>query len=117
MDKEKNMTEEKELKNLIIQGAIYKTTFTKKFEERKIWKTPNSNQLYSFMPGTIIDILVKPKDKVKKGDTLLLLDAMKMENRVCAPFDGEVVKINVKKDEIVPRKHLMIEVAPKQSRK
>ena len=111
------MTEEKELKNLIIQGAVYKTTFTKKFEKRVNWEAPNENLLYSFIPGTIIDIFVKPKDKVKEGETLLLLEAMKMQNKVCMPFDGEIVKIHVKKNDIIPRKHLMIEVAKKQMKK
>ena len=111
------MSEEKEFKNLIVQGAVYKTTFTKKFEERENWKEKNDNLIYSFIPGTIIDIFVKPKKKVKKGETLLLLEAMKMQNRVRMPFDGEVVKIHVKKNEIIPRKHLMIEIAPKQLKK
>lgn len=107
------MAEKKELKNLIIQGAIYKTTYTKKFEERINWEAPNENLLYSFIPGTIIDIFVKPKDKVKEGETLLLLEAMKMQNQVRMPFDGEIVKIHVKKDEVIPKRHLMIEVARK----
>ncbi|MDR2911450.1 MAG: acetyl-CoA carboxylase biotin carboxyl carrier protein subunit [Bacteroidales bacterium] len=111
------MDEEKELKNLIIQGAVYKTTFTKKFEKRVNWEAPNSNLLYSFIPGTIIDIFVKPKDKVKEGETLLLLEAMKMQNQVRMPFDGEIVKIYVKKNDIIPKKHLMIEIAPKQLKK
>ena len=111
------MAEEKELKNLIIQGAIYKTTFTGKFEERVNWEAPNENNIYSFIPGTIIDIFVKPKSKVKEGETLLLLEAMKMQNRVRMPFDGEIVKIHVKKNDVIPRKHLMIEIAPKQLKK
>ena len=111
------MAEEKELKNLVIQGAVYKTTLTQKFEERVKWETPNDNFLYSFISGTIIDIFVKPKDKVKKGETLLLLEAMKMQNQVRMPFDGEVVNVYVKKDDIIPRKHLMIEIAPRQLRK
>lgn len=111
------MAEEKELKNLIIQGVIYKTTFTKKFEERVNWEAPNGNLLYSFIPGTIVDIFVKPKDKVKEGEILLLLEAMKMQNQVRMPFDGEIVKIHVKKNDIIPRKHLMIEIVPKQLKK
>ena len=107
------MTEEKEFKNLIVQGAIYKTTFTRKFEERINWEAPNENLLYSFIPGTIIDIFCKVKDKVKEGETLLLLEAMKMQNQVRMPFDGEIVKIHVKKDEIIPKRHLMIEIKPK----
>lgn len=108
------MSEKKELKELIIQGAIYKTTLTKKFEERVNYETPNENLLYSFIPGTIIDLFVKPKEKVKEGQTILLLEAMKMQNQVRMPFDGEIVKIHVKKDEVIPNRHLMLEVKPKK---
>ena len=76
------------------------------------YETPNENLLYSFIPGTIIDIFVKPKQKVKEGETLLLLEAMKMQNQVRMPFDGEIVKIYVKKDEVVPNRHLMVEIKP-----
>ncbi|MCG6186095.1 acetyl-CoA carboxylase biotin carboxyl carrier protein subunit [Maribellus maritimus] len=107
------MTEEKEYKNLIVQGAIYKTTYTRKFEDRLMWEAPNENLLYSFIPGTIIDIYIKPKDKVKEGETLLLLEAMKMQNQVRMPFDGEIVKIYVKKEDVIPKRHLMIEIKPK----
>lgn len=104
--------ENKELKTLVIQGAVYKTNYTWKFENRVNWEAPNPNNLYSFMPGTIIDIFVKPNEKVKEGETLLLLEAMKMQNQVRMPFDGQIVKILVKKDQIIPRKHLMIEIKP-----
>ncbi len=106
------MAEEKELKNLVIQGAVYKTTYTKRFENRVKYVTPDPNELYSFIPGTIIDLFVKPKQKVKEGETLLLLEAMKMENQVRMPFDGEIVKIHVKKGEVIPNRHLMIVIKP-----
>ena len=106
------MTEEKKLKTLIVQGSVYKTTYTWKFENRIKWQTPDPNYIYSIIPGTIIDIFVKPKDKVKEGETLLLLEAMKMQNQVRMPFDGEIVKIYVKKDEAIPRKHLMVKIKP-----
>jgi len=108
------MSEEKVMKELIIQGAVYKTTFTRKFEERINWEAPNINMLYSFIPGTIIDIFVKPKQKVKEGETLLLLEAMKMQNQVRMPFDGEIVKIHVKKDEVIPNRYLIMEIKPKK---
>ncbi|MGC9354872.1 MAG: biotin/lipoyl-containing protein [Mariniphaga sp.] len=110
------MTEEKEFKNLVVQGAVYKTTYTWKFENRVKWETPNPNHIYSFIPGTIIDIFVKPKEKVKEGETLLLLEAMKMQNQVRMPFDGEIVKIHVKKDEVIPKKFLMLEIKPARIR-
>ncbi len=111
--KRNTMSKEQEYKSLIVQGAIYKTHYTRKFEYRVKWEAPNENLLYSFIPGTIIDIFVKPKDKVKEGETLLLLEAMKMQNQVRMPFDGEIVRIHVKKDEIIPKRHLMIEIKPK----
>jgi len=104
------MAEEKELKNLIVQGAIYKTQYTWKFENRVNYETPNENMIYSFIPGTIVDIFVKTNQKVKEGDTLLLLEAMKMENQVRMPFDGKIVKIYVRKDEVIPKRHLMLEI-------
>lgn len=107
------MAKEKEYKDLIIQGAVYKTTFTKKFENRVNWEAPNINLLYSFIPGTIIDIFVKPREKVKEGQTILLLEAMKMQNQIRMPFDGEIVRINVKKDEVIPNRHLMLEIKPR----
>ena len=110
------MSEKKEMKTLIVQGAIYQTTYTRKFEERVNWEAPNTNLIYSFIPGTIIDIFVKPKDKLKEGDVILLLEAMKMQNQVRMPFDGEIVKIHVKKDEVVPNRHLMLEIKPKRQK-
>ena len=108
------MSEEKELKDLIIQGAVYKTTYTRKFEQRVNWEAPDENLLYSFIPGTIIDILVKPKQKVKEGETILLLEEMKMQNQIRMLFDGEIVKIHVKKDEVIPNRYLMVEIKPKK---
>ena len=107
------MTHAKEWKTLVIQGAPYKTTYTRKFENRMVWEAPNENLLYSFIPGTIIDVLVKPKDKVKEGNTLLLLEAMKMQNEIRMPFDGEIVNIYVKKGEVIPNRFLMMEIKPK----
>lgn len=47
------------------------------------------------MPGNIIKVNVKAGDSVKKGDVLCILEAMKMENEVCAPADGVVASVNV----------------------
>ena len=104
------MKEEKEMKTLIVQGAVYQTTLTKKFENRINYESPNENLIYSFIPGTIVDIFVKTGQKVKEGETLLLLEAMKMENQVRMPFDGKIVKVHIKKDEVIPKRHLMLEI-------
>ena len=49
------------------------------------------------MPGNIMKVNVKPGDAVKKGDVLVVLEAMKMENDVCAPEDGTVASVEVTK--------------------
>ena len=51
------------------------------------------------MPGKVIDLKVKVGAKVKKGDTLVILEAMKMEHQVKASEDGKVTKVLIKKDD------------------
>jgi pyruvate carboxylase subunit B len=53
------------------------------------------------MPGAVIKIKVKPGDKVKAGDTVLIIEAMKMENEVHTPVAGEVKEIYVKEGDTV----------------
>lgn len=47
------------------------------------------------MPGNIIKINVKVGDSVNRGDVLCVLEAMKMENEICAPANGTVASVNV----------------------
>ena len=53
------------------------------------------------MPGQVIDVMVKAGDKVKKGDTLIIMLSMKMENTIEAMEDGEVEEVFVQKDAFV----------------
>ena len=53
------------------------------------------------LPGVILDIKVNVGDEVKKGHTLIILEAMKMENSINADKDGKVAAINVSKGESV----------------
>ena len=47
------------------------------------------------MPGNILKVNVAAGQAVKKGDVLMILEAMKMENEICAPCDGTVASVNV----------------------
>ena len=53
------------------------------------------------LPGVILEIKVKEGDTVKRGQTLLVLEAMKMENEIAAPKDGTVVQIATSKGAVV----------------
>ena len=53
------------------------------------------------LPGVILDIKCNVGDEVKKGQTLIILEAMKMENSINADKDGKITAINVSKGESV----------------
>lgn len=53
------------------------------------------------MPGTILDIKVQPGQMVKKGEIILILEAMKMENEILSSADGVVKQIVVAKNAVV----------------
>lgn len=63
------------------------------------------------MPGTILDILVTEGQTVKKGEIILILEAMKMENEITSPVDGVVSKIYTSKSAIVNAGDPMLTIA------
>ena len=65
------------------------------------------------MPGKVIDLKVKVGSKVKKGDTLVILEAMKMEHQVKASEDGKVSKLLIRKDDQLENGALLMVVDPK----
>ncbi len=70
------------------------------------------NSLTTSMPGKITKILVRVGDTVKKGQSLLIMEAMKMENVLKAPCDGKVSKIHVKQDHSVEANTVLISIEP-----
>lgn len=70
----------------------------------------NPNHIGASMPGTVIKLLVEEGEKVKKGDHLIITEAMKMETTVQAPFDGIVKKVHVKNGEPIQTGDLLIEM-------
>ena len=60
------------------------------------------------MPGLILDIMVKEGQEIKKGDQLMILEAMKMENVLKAPGDGVVRSIEVSKGGSVEKNQVLV---------
>ncbi len=58
-------------------------------------------RIISPMPGKVIKINVEKGEEVKRGQTLLIVEAMKMENHIAAPGDGVVEEVNVKVGDMV----------------
>lgn len=103
-------TDPQEIKTIVIDNVKYKTRLTKKYLSRKSYSSVNPGKIYSFIPGTILNITAREGDKVKKGTQLLVLDAMKMANNLTAPMDGTVKKIYVKTGDLVPKNFLLVEI-------
>ena len=94
---------------LNINYSEYTTRLSPKFINRTIYKPQDKSRLLSFIPGTIVEILVKDGDRIEKGDEVLVLEAMKMKNRIKSPVSGLVKHIEVKVNDIVPKGKLLIE--------
>ncbi len=66
--------------------------------------------LTATMPGRVLDVLATPGDAVQKGDTLVVLEAMKMELRMAAPAAGRVKAVHCQAGQVVERGQLLVEV-------
>jgi biotin carboxyl carrier protein len=75
----------------------------------EIGATKQINDIKAPMPGLILEITVKVGDSVKENDTLLILEAMKMENVIHSPREGIIKSIEVKERETVDKNELLIE--------
>lgn len=71
--------------------------------------TKHITELHAPMPGLILDIIVEKGQLVKENDSLLILEAMKMENSVVSPRDGIIKKIKVNNGDAVDKGQVLIE--------
>ena len=74
-------------------------------------KQPAGKKMKSPLPGTILKVDVKVGDEVKDGQTLFILEAMKMENNITSEFSGKVLNVFVKQGQIVPEGAPLVEIA------
>jgi biotin carboxyl carrier protein len=95
---------------LLVDDTPYETIFTKKFLDRKPYEKNDPGKLTAFIPGIIRKVFIYEGKRAKKGENLLILEAMKMENTVCAPADIVVKKILVKEGDIVTKNQLLLEI-------
>lgn len=73
----------------------------------------NKEHIGATMSGTVLEVFVNRGDRVKRGDTLMVTEAMKMETSIDAGFDGEVKHVYVKQGEPIASGDLLIEVEEK----
>jgi len=103
------MEDKNEFPTLTLDDREYKTLLTKKFSRRKKYCAPDPTKLTAFIPGVIQKIYVEKGMEVKRGEPLLVLEAMKMKNDVFSPVNAIVKSINVEVGEAVKKDQVLIE--------
>lgn len=109
----KTNSEEKEteaFQTLVIEDVKYKTRLNKKFLARKPYEPVDPKKIISFIPGTIVNVFVKKGKKIKTGQKLLELEAMKMVNTIFAEFDAVILDILIKPGDSVAKNQLLIKL-------
>lgn len=92
-----------QLRLIKIANSLFQSKIKKKTAE-----ADDKRQIGAPMPGVISSIAVKPRQKIKRGEVLFTIEAMKMELAVSAEFDGVISSIEVKLSEKVERNDLVM---------
>ena len=87
----------------------YETHLTEKFKKRKLYEAYDPKKVIAFIPGKIKKVHVKKKSKVKEGEILLVLEAMKMNNNIFSPIKGVIKDVYVTPGLSVSKGALLVE--------
>ena len=104
------MTEQEQLASLALEGGTYQTRLTAWFKQRKPYVAKDPRAIKALIPGVIENVEVAIGAQVRKGDTLLILEAMKMHNRIKAHRDGCIKSIHVAAGEKVSKGQVLLEI-------
>jgi biotin carboxyl carrier protein len=104
------MADAPDLKTLVIDGTAYRTRYTRKFAHREAYAPRAAGQVVAHLPGVVVAVRVRRGQRVKRGEPLLVLEAMKMQNDVVAPCDGEAGAVRVAVGQMVSKGQLLIEL-------
>ncbi|MBW6459946.1 MAG: acetyl-CoA carboxylase biotin carboxyl carrier protein subunit [Bacteroidales bacterium] len=112
MKKQAEQTEKKKqngFKTFHLNEVNYKTLFTLKYTQRKPYQESDPKKITAFIPGKIKKVFVKKGQRVKEGDRMLVLEAMKMNNNIFAPMQGTIKEVYVTPGISVAKDALLVE--------
>lgn len=94
-----------------VDDVRYRTLYPNHFGQRKRI-SGNPYLINALIPGTIREIFVKKGQKVKAGEKLLLLEAMKMNNQIVTNIAGTIDIVHVSVGDVVPKDTMLITLKP-----
>ena len=80
-----------------VNGTVYEIELEELTDAAPAAAPAGGEQVTSPMPGTILSVNVAAGDTVKRGQVLMVLEAMKMENEIMCPCDGKIASVNTSK--------------------
>jgi glutaconyl-CoA/methylmalonyl-CoA decarboxylase subunit gamma len=117
VNKEQFEVEVEEVKSAKSNGSVSAPSYSEipsqppAASSKVITTISSANTISAPMPGNIFKVNVNAGDDVKKGQTLVILEAMKMENEIVAPADGKVLSVKVNKGDCVSLGQVLVELA------
>ena len=102
--------------SVLIDSEMYQVNVTDERTQRLAESMGTANDptgevvIKSPMPGLIVDVPVNAGDAVSKGQTVVILESMKMENELKAPRDGTINRIEVKKGDSVEQNKVLVTI-------
>jgi biotin carboxyl carrier protein len=94
---------------LEVDDTVFETSHTGKFARRTRYVPPDPRKVLSFITGLVREVRVKPGQRVRRGDHLLVLEAMKMENDISSPADGTIKAVLAVPGKMVTKGQVLIE--------
>ena len=106
------MSSQKQFSQIALENGVFETRITRKFALRKPYARQEPGVVRAVIPGVISEIVARPGSKIRQGETLLILEAMKMLNRIMAPVEGTVKAIHVSTGGKVVKGQLLATIEP-----
>jgi pyruvate carboxylase len=104
------VSEKDKFSQIGLENGVFEARVTRKFAQRKPYEKRDPGIVKAVIPGVVTEICARPGSIVRKGDTVMVLEAMKMLNRIMAPRDGTVNAIRVSAGEKVTKGQVLIEI-------
>ncbi len=104
------MSKESQFSEIALESGTFETRVTRKFTLRKPYEKQDPGVIKAVIPGVVAEIVTNVGKAVKQGDTMMIVEAMKMLNRVMAPLHGTVKAVHVSAGEKVTKGQVLMEV-------